>query len=75
MSTAQIIAEFQKLKPEERSEVFEHLCQLQEQNLLASGGPSEAERRLLDEALEAYEQDRNPGIPWREAIRRMRVGE
>jgi len=72
MSTTQIIAELAKLSAEERSVVYERLAELHEADLVAGSGPSEEERRLLDEALAEYERDGDPGIPWREAIRRIR---
>jgi len=74
MSTAQIIAELAKLKPQERAEVFERLSELRESDLIAGlDGPTDEERRLLDEALAAFDRDGDPGIPWREAIRRIRA--
>ena len=77
MSAAEIIAELPRLKPEERTEVFARLCELQEQDLIAgaTAGPTEAERKLLDEALAEFEQDGDFGQPWREALREIRTSD
>jgi hypothetical protein len=72
MSNAEILAELPKLKAEERALVFQRLCELQEQDLLHGVGPTEEEKRLLDEALAEYERDGNPGEPWREVLQRIR---
>jgi hypothetical protein len=72
MSNAEILAELPKLKAEERAQVFERLCQLQEQDLLQGIGPTDEEKKLLDDALREFEQDRDPGTPWREVLRQVR---
>jgi hypothetical protein len=72
MSNAEILAELPKLKAEERAQVFRRLCELQEQDLLRGVGPSEEEKKLLDEALAEFERDGNIGTPWREALQRIR---
>jgi len=35
-------------------------------------GPTEEEKKLLDEALAAFERDGDPGIPWRDALCQIR---
>lgn len=72
MSKAEILAELPKLKAEDRTQVFKRLCELQEEDLLHGVGPSEEEKRLLDEALAAFERDGEVGVPWREALNRIR---
>ena len=72
MSNAEIMAELPKLKAEERAEVFQRLCELQEQDLLRGVGPTEEEKKLLDQALGEFERDGNSGTPWREALQRIR---
>jgi hypothetical protein len=75
MSTSEILAELPRLKAEERRQVFQRLCELQEQDLLQHGvGPTDEEKRLLDEALASFERDGNPGTPWRDALRDLRAG-
>ena len=72
MSKAEIMAEISKLKPADRAQVFERLCELQEEDLLQGGGPTEREKQLLDRALADFEHDRDPGVPWRDALRQIR---
>ncbi len=71
MSKAEILAELPKLKAEERTQVFERLCELQERDLLHGVGPTPEEKRLLDQALAEFERDGHPGEPWREVLRRL----
>jgi hypothetical protein len=73
MSKAEILAELPKLAPEERRQIYDRLCELQEQDLLQGAGPSEAEKKLLDAALAEYEKDANPGRPWREVLADLRA--
>ena len=72
MSSSEILAELPKLRPEERQQLLQRLCELQEQDVLRGVFPTEQERRMLDEALLEYERDRDPGTPWREALREIR---
>jgi hypothetical protein len=71
MSKAEILAELPKLKAEERTQVFERLCELQERDLLDGQGPTAEEKRLLDQALAEFERDGQPGAPWREVLQRL----
>jgi hypothetical protein len=73
MSNAEIMAELAKLKIEEREQIFQRLCELQEEELLRGIGPTEEEKKLLDQALAEFERDGNSGTPWREALRRVRA--
>jgi hypothetical protein len=68
MSTAEILAELPKLRAEERTKVFQRLCELQEDDLVHGVGPTETEKKLLDQALADFQRDGNRGEPWREAI-------
>jgi hypothetical protein len=72
MSKAEILAELANLKAEERSQVFQRLCELQEDDLLHGIGPKAEEKKLLDEALAEFQRDGNPGTPWREGVSRIR---
>lgn len=73
MSKAQILAELPKLKAEERRQIYQRLCELQEQDLLNGAGPSEEEKKLLDAALAEYEKDHDRGRPWREVLADLRA--
>jgi hypothetical protein len=61
MSKAEILAELPKLKAEERTQVFERLCELQERDLLEGQGPTPEGQRLLDRALAEFERDGQRG--------------
>ncbi len=71
MSKAEILAELPKLKAEERTQVFERLCELQERDLLAGHGPTPREKKLLDQALAEFERDGQYGEPWRKVLQRL----
>ena len=73
MSKADIIAELPKLHAEDRLQVFERLCELQEEDLLRGVGPSVEEKRVLDEALAEFDRDGDRGTPWSEVLRRVRA--
>ncbi len=73
MSKVEILAELPKLKAEERTQVFQRLCELQEQDLLNGVGPTAEEKKLLDEALAEFQRDGNRGTPWREVMREIRA--
>jgi hypothetical protein len=44
VSNAEILAQLPKLKAEERAQVYQRLCELQEQDLLHGIGPTEEEK-------------------------------
>jgi hypothetical protein len=73
MSKAEILAELPKLKAEDRRQIYQRLCELQEQDLPNGVGPSEEEKRLLDAALAEYEKDGARGRPWREVLGDLRA--
>jgi len=73
MSKAEILAALPNLKAEDRTQVFQRLSELQEDDLLRGVGPSAREKLLLDEALAEFERDGNLGTPWRETLRRIRA--
>jgi hypothetical protein len=72
MSKAEILAELPKLKAEDRTQIFERLCELQEDDLLHGIGPTLEEKRILDQALVEFQRDGDIGTPWREALRAIR---
>ena len=73
MSNAEILAELPKLKAEERTEVFQRLCELQEADLLHGVVPTGEEKKLLDDALAEFLRDNNVGTPWRAVLRQERA--
>jgi hypothetical protein len=72
MSKSDILAQLPKLKAEERAQVFDRLCELQESDLLRGVGPTDREKKLLDEALADFERDGDVGTPWRKVLHRVR---
>ena len=73
MSKTEILAELPHLKAEERTQVFQRLCELQDHDLLHGIGPSPMEKSILDDALAEFQRDGNLGTPWRETLRRIRI--
>jgi hypothetical protein len=73
MSNAEILAELPNLKAEERRQIYQRLCELQELDLLNGAGASEEEKKLLDAALAEYEKDQDRGRPWREVLGELRA--
>ena len=73
MSKAEILAELPKLKAEERTMVFERLCELQERDVLHELGPTAEEKKLLDQALAEFERDGQAGEPWRDVLQRLQT--
>ena len=73
MSKSEILAELPNLKAEDRAQVFQRLCELQEEDLLNGAGPSTEEKAMLDRELAAFEQDRDPGTSWRETLKQIRT--
>ena len=73
MTKADILAELPSLRSDERRQVFERLCELQEADLLLGVGPTTEEKKLLDEALAEYRRDGDRGKPWREVLNRIRA--
>ena len=70
MGKTEILAELPRLKAEERKQVFDLLCELQDDDLLHGVGPTAEEKKILDFALLEFRRDGNPGLPWREVIGR-----
>jgi hypothetical protein len=73
MSKDEIIAALPGLTTEDRDEIFQRLCFLQEQDLLRGIGPTSREKKLLDDELAKFDQDGHRGTPWREAMRQIRA--
>lgn len=67
MSNADILAALPKLTPQERSEIFERLWQMEE-----AAGPTPREKNLLDEAQASYDANPAAGSPWSEVQARLR---
>ena len=71
MSKAEILQELPKLGPDERRDIFERLCELEEQDLLNGVEPSVEEKALLDREWEEYQKTPNAGSSWEEVEARL----
>ena len=72
MSKADIMAELPKLPVGDRREIFECICEMDEQELLKGGEPSPQEKAMLDRELEEYRLNPDAGSPWEEVEARLR---
>lgn len=72
MSKMEILAELAKLELADRREIFDRICEIEEQDLLKGGGATAEERALLDRELEEYRRNPEPGSPWNEVEARIR---
>ena len=72
MSKAEIISELPKLGLAERREIFERICELEDQDLLNGDQPAPEEKALLDRELEEYRQNPDAGSTWPEVEARLR---
>ena len=71
MSTDEILAQLPTLTTAEREKIFHRLCELKEedQDGALGTGPTEEEKKLLDEADAELERDGAIGRPWDEVYR------
>ena len=71
MSKTDILEELPKLGPEERRQIFERLCELQDRDLLNGVGPTPDEKAMLDRELEEYQSNPSTGSTWEEVESRL----
>ncbi len=72
MSKVEILQELPRLRPEERQEIMDRICELEERDLLDGAGPTAAEKALLDRELEDYRKNPDAGSSWEEVEARLR---
>ncbi len=72
MSKAEILKELPALQPDDRREIFERLCDLEERDLLAGRAPTAEEKTLLDRELEDHRKNPDAGSSWKEVEARLR---
>lgn len=72
MSKAEILQELPRLNPEDRREIFELICDIQERDLLSGGQPTAEEKALLDREWEAFRANPQAGSTWSEVEARLR---
>ena len=71
MSKLEILAELPKLGVADRREIFDHLCDLEERDLL-NGVATPEEKALLDRELEEYRRNPDAGSSWEDVEARIR---
>ena len=71
MSKVEILAELPKLGVADRREIFDHLCDLEERDLL-NGVATPEEKALLDRELEEHRRNPEAGSTWDEVQARVR---
>lgn len=72
MSKAEILQELPRVGLQERREILERICELEESELLGRAEPTAEEKRLLDREWEDYQQNPEAGPLWHEV--RARIG-
>jgi len=72
MSKAEILLELPRLEQEERREIFDRICDIEERDLLNGGQPTPEEKALLDRELEEYRSNPTAGSTWAEVEARFR---
>jgi len=72
MSKADILLELPKLELEDRREIFERICDIEERELLNGSLPTAEEKSLLDRELEEYKLNPDAGSTWAEVKARLR---
>jgi putative addiction module component (TIGR02574 family) len=70
MSKMEILEELPKLQARERREIFERICEIEENDLLNE--PTAEEKALLDRELEDYRKNPEAGSTWAEVEARLR---
>lgn len=71
MSKTEILAELPKLGAEDRREILDRICEMEERDLL-NGGATPEEKALLDRELEEYRRNPEAGSSWNEVEARIR---
>lgn len=72
MSKREILEELPKLGADDRREIFERICEMEELALLNGSEPSAEEKALLDRELEEYRANPEAGSSWAEVEARSR---
>lgn len=70
MSKSEILDELPKLNLEDRRAIFNRLCEMEEQDVLA-GVATPEEKNLLDQAWSEYQRNPDEGSTWEEVQARI----
>ena len=71
MSKVEILAELPKLGAEDRREIFDLICEMEERDLRGLGATPE-EKAMLDGEAEEYQRNPEAGFDWSEVKARIR---
>jgi putative addiction module component (TIGR02574 family) len=71
MSKKEILAELPNLDVQERREIFDRICEMEERDLL-NGVVTPEEKLLLDRELEEYKKNPEAGSTWDEVESKIR---
>ena len=71
MSKVEILAELPKLGAEDRREIFDRICEMEERDFLVAGATPE-EKAMLDGEAEEYQRNPEAGSDWSEVQARIR---
>jgi plasmid stabilization system protein ParE len=71
MSKVEILAELPNLGAEDRREIFDLICEMEERDLLGVGATPE-EKATLDGEAEEYQRNPDAGSDWSEVETRIR---
>ncbi len=72
MSKSEILEELPKLRADERREIFDRICEMEELALLNGSEPTVEEKAMLDRELEEYRANPEAGSSWDEVEARLR---
>jgi hypothetical protein len=70
MSKAEILLEIPKLEARDRREIFDHIRELEENDL--PNEPAAEEKKLLDRELKTYQKNPVAGLTWDKVEARLR---
>jgi hypothetical protein len=70
MSKSDILAELPKLNLEDRRDIFDRLCEMEERDLI-TGVATPEEKELLDREWEKFKQNPEAGSTWDEVKSRI----
>lgn len=72
MSKAELLEEFAKLTPAERSELWDALWSMEERQILGINAPTDDEKSLLDREWEDYQKNPQAGSSWSDVKAKLR---
>ena len=72
ISKSDILEQLPKLGAEERREIFERICEMEELALLNGSEPTAQEKAMLDRELEEFRANPEAGASWDEVEARLR---